>query len=144
MLARDVDAWAVRSAGSGTGPVFFDRGIVDVLGYLLLLGIEPPGHLLRACKVCRYAPKVFIAPPWPAIYANDVERGQPLAEAVATHAAMVEACRRCGHELVELLRGRGRACRLRPRDDRGSLVDLGSTRRAGDAWLPDHLDRSTR
>ena len=107
MLSRDLAAWQAQADAAGTpaDPIFFDRGVVDVLGYLMLLGLEPPAHLLRACERCRYAPRVFIAPPWPEIFVRDAERRQDLDEAVRTHAAMVEAYRRCGYELVELPRG---------------------------------------
>jgi len=49
-----------------------------------------------------YASKVFIAPPWPAIFEQDAERKQTLVEAEATYHAMVEAYAGFGYELVSL------------------------------------------
>jgi predicted ATPase len=100
MLARDLAAW--RTAQERDGPVVFDRGVVDIAGYLTLIGRPVPDHLLRAIDTCRYAPTVFIAPPWPEIYGTDTERKQDWAEAVATHDAMVETYTRHGYTLIPL------------------------------------------
>ena len=67
-------------------PVIFDRGIPDVIGYLRLCGLPVPATVLKAAEQRRYARRVFIAPPWPAIFEQDAERKQTLAEAEAIHA----------------------------------------------------------
>ncbi|MDG4781755.1 AAA family ATPase [Micromonospora sp. WMMD961] len=98
-------SWEIRSyrqASQHTGPVFFDRGIPDVLGYYLLLGWPVPDHVAAAARRFRYHRRVFIAPPWPAIYANDSERHQDFAEAVRTHDAMATAYTQLGYELSAL------------------------------------------
>lgn len=99
--------WELRSYGlarARRGPVFFDRGMPDCLGYLRLMGIAAPAHLMRACRQFRYARRVFIAPPWPAIFHQDGERKQDLAEAVRTYDAMVATYRELDYALVELPR----------------------------------------
>jgi len=98
-------AWEMRSyreAVSASGPIIFDRGIPDVIGYLRLCGLPVPASVLRAAEQRRYANRVFIAPPWPAIFKQDTERKQTLAEAEATYRAMVEAYSSLGYELVML------------------------------------------
>jgi predicted ATPase len=100
MLAHDMRSYDELAAAAG--PVFFDRGIPDVLGYLTLCGLPVPAHVLRACTQLRYATTVFIAPPWREIYANDGERRQDWNEAVRTHAAMVQAYGNLGYRLREL------------------------------------------
>ena len=98
-------AWEMRSyreAVSAPGPIIFDRGIPDVIGYLRLCGLPVPEPVLRAAELRRYASKVFIAPPWPAIFEQDAERKQTLAEAEATYHAMVDAYSGLGYELVPL------------------------------------------
>ena len=47
---------------------------------------------------------MFLAPPWPEIYATDTERKQTLDEAVKTYGLMVEAYEDCGYEVVEVPR----------------------------------------
>jgi len=100
MLARDLAAW--RTAREAGRPVVLDRGLVDIAGYLTLIGQEVPNHVRRAVETCRYAPAVFIAPPWREIYGTDEERRQDWAEAVATHDAMVAAYTGAGYALVPL------------------------------------------
>src|SRR3546814_16105169 len=86
-------SWGWRSyamAGALSGPVFFDRGVPDVMGYLRLCGLPVPPHVAKAVDVFRYDRRVFVAPSWPEIYAQDTERRQDFAEAERTCAAMVE------------------------------------------------------
>ncbi len=97
--------WELRSlrlAREHAGTVFFDRGIPDVIGYLRLTKRPVPTHMETAARRFRYHRTVFIAPPWPEIFAPDAERRQTPAEAAATHDAMVETYRGLGYELVAL------------------------------------------
>jgi predicted ATPase len=66
-------------------PVFLDRGLPDVVGYLRRAGRPVPGRLLASASL--YAPVVFFAPPWARIYVNDAERPQSFDEAqtLGTH-----------------------------------------------------------
>lgn len=98
-------SWELRSyrmAEAMRGPVFFDRGVTDLLGYLTLIGRPAPAHIARAAERFRYNRRVFVAPPWPQIYAQDAERKQTLEEAVRTYEALVAAYAACGYELVSL------------------------------------------
>ncbi|WP_107312277.1 AAA family ATPase [Burkholderia metallica] len=100
-------SWEMRSyelARHAGGPVFFDRGVPDVIGYLRLTGLPVPAHAQAAARRFRYHPRVFIAPPWPDIYTQDTERRQDFAEALRTYDAMVECYTTYGYRLVELPR----------------------------------------
>ncbi|WP_175951047.1 AAA family ATPase [Burkholderia sp. BCC0405] len=100
-------SWEMRSydlARRARGPVFFDRGVPDVVGYLRLAGLPVPAHAQAAARRFRYHPRVFIAPPWPDIYMQDTERRQDFAEAVRTYDAMVECYTTYGYRLIELPR----------------------------------------
>lgn len=106
-FAEQMLGWEMRShhlAARENGPVFFDRGVLDVIGYLRLTGLPVPAHTLRAGKHFRYNRRVFIAPPWPEIFHQDAERRQDLAEAARTFAAMVSVYTEFGYELIELPR----------------------------------------
>lgn len=63
---------------------FSDRGIPDTLTYARLIGMADEDFIRRACDQYRYAPQVFIAPPWKEIYETDTERKQDFAEAERT------------------------------------------------------------
>ncbi|WP_353612587.1 AAA family ATPase [Methylobacterium sp. AMS5] len=97
--------WEMRShheAANAPGPIIFDRGIPAVIGNLRLCGLPVPAQALRAAEQRRYARKVFIAPHWPAIFEQDAERRQTIAEAENTYHAMVNAYSGLGYELVPL------------------------------------------
>lgn len=98
-------AWEMRSfreALGEPGPVVFDRAIPDVIGYLRICGLPVPPPLQRAAEQRRYADKVFIAPPWPAIFRQDTERKQTIAEAETTYHAMIDAYTALGYQLIVL------------------------------------------
>jgi len=106
-FAEAMLGWELRSYRMGqrhAGPVLFDRGVPDVIGYLRLCELPVPEHLLRAAATFRYRQQVFIAPPWPEIYRQDAERKQSLDEAERTFDAVAQAYRDCGYALVELPR----------------------------------------
>ncbi|MBO4161196.1 AAA family ATPase [Micromonospora antibiotica] len=105
LFAEVMLSWEIRSyrqASQHPGPVFFDRGIPDLVGYHLLLGQPVPAHVTAAAQLFRYHQRVFIAPPWPQIYTTDSERHQDFAEAVRTHDAMVAAYTQHGYKLSTL------------------------------------------
>ncbi|MBC7669955.1 MAG: AAA family ATPase [Gemmatimonadaceae bacterium] len=100
MLVMDSRAHAVVELLSG--PVFFDRGVPDIVGYLRLCGLPIPEDLAAAALTLHYEPLVFIAPPWPEVFTNDAERRQDFAEAVRTHAMMAQVYTELGYTLVDL------------------------------------------
>ncbi|WP_220474159.1 AAA family ATPase [Aurantiacibacter xanthus] len=100
MLVHDLHAYAQGQMREGV--LFFDRGIPDIIGYRRLCGLPIPDRLVHEAERRRYNRHVFIAPPWAEIYANDAERKQDWAEAVATHDAMVRVYEELGYVLVPL------------------------------------------
>lgn len=100
MLCWDLRSY--REAHSFAGPIVFDRGIPDVIGYLKLCGLSVPPHLWRAARQFRYNRHVFIADHWPAIYRQDAERRQSPEEAIATCDMMRSVYADLGYELVPL------------------------------------------
>jgi len=99
--------WEMRSyhlAEQCSGPVFLDRGVPDVLGYLRLVGLPVPDHVHKAAAEFRYHPTVFIAPPWKEIFHQDVERKQDFEEAQRTYEALFATYRELGYELLEIPR----------------------------------------
>lgn len=108
LFAELMLSWELRSHGAArdrAGPVIFDRGVPDVLGYLRLCGLPVPPHAEAAARRFRYRRQVFVAPPWREIFGQDAERRQDFAEAVRTCHAIAGAYRDFGYELSELPRG---------------------------------------
>lgn len=102
MLAWDLRSY--RQAEHTTGPVLFDRGLPDLIGYLRLTGLPVPAHVHEAARRFRYRTRVLIAPPWKRIYRRDAQRRQSFAEAESTYRHMAAAYTDCGYELVHLPR----------------------------------------
>ena len=97
--------WELRSyheALASDAPVLMDRGIPDVVGYLTLCGLPVPAHIESAAKIHPYNERVFLAPYWGAIFAQDAERKQDRQEAEATGRVMAETYTRLGYQIVEL------------------------------------------
>lgn len=84
------------------GPVFFDRSPVDQLAGLERLGLPVPATVAGAVARCRYNSIVFVAPPWPEIFAADPQRRHGLAEALAEYGPLRAAYERLGYRLVDL------------------------------------------
>ncbi|MBU2959859.1 AAA family ATPase [Citreicella sp. C3M06] len=102
MLERDLRAY--EDAQALSGPVIFDRGIPDIMGYLTLRGLPLPPHVTAAAKAARYNRRAFLAPFWDEIFTQDSERKQTRAEAEATCAVMRETYTSLGYQITELPR----------------------------------------
>ncbi|OKO74271.1 AAA family ATPase [Bradyrhizobium sp. AS23.2] len=77
--------------------VFFDRGLIDAAAALEHLTGEPVVQSLG--QVYRYNKRVFLAPPWPEIYALDQERRHGLAEAVVEYDRLIRAYSSLGYDI---------------------------------------------
>jgi predicted ATPase len=99
MLERSISSF--RELTPASQITFCDRGIPDALCYLQLIGHDD-SEAVTASMTYRYAQKVFLAPPWRAIYATDSERKQSFEEAVRTCNLMIMVYEECGYEIVEL------------------------------------------
>ena len=64
------------------GPVFFDRGIPDLIGYFELFGLDASDAAAAAAEH-RYHDLVFVLPSWPEIYVTDSERRMTFEAAAA-------------------------------------------------------------
>ena len=105
LFAELMLAWDIRSyhlAEEHQSPVFFDRGIPDVLGYLRLSNLPVPEHMNKAAALFPYSRTVFIAPPWKEIFRQDRERKQDFDEAQRTYDALVCVYHALSYNLVEL------------------------------------------
>lgn len=89
-------------AAASPGRAFFDRSPVDQLAGLERLGLPVPASVSGAATRCRYNPVVFVAPPWPEIFATDAERRHGLEAAIDEYGPLLATYERVGYRLVEL------------------------------------------
>ncbi len=98
MLSRMLDAY--RQSESLLGPILFDRGIPDILGYAALFGFELPCE--NAAHLYRYNPRAFMAPAWEQIYCTDEERVLRFSEAREFGNELRAIYKRLGYILIDL------------------------------------------
>jgi predicted ATPase len=96
-------AYFYNSVTPGEGCVLFDRSIVDAVSAFARLGLETPAHARNAAERYRYAPTVFLLPPWEALFHSDAERQHGFDSAVAEYEALAQAYPAHGYavEIVE-------------------------------------------
>lgn len=87
-----------KHVASETGWVFFDRGLVDAAVALQ----HATGRSIHdtLAPFDRYHTRVFLAPPWPEIYATDESRRHDLAEAIKEYDRLVSAFRELDYETI--------------------------------------------
>ncbi len=95
MAKADFDA-----AHALSGPVFFDRGLIDAAVALEHLDGEPVLNGLD--PLYRYAPQVFLAPPWPDLFASDTERRHGIDAAIAEYDRLAVAYPALAYDVVVL------------------------------------------
>ena len=94
-VERDIAIFDTLAAE--TRRVFFDRGILDSYG---ANGALPSPRIMEAVRTRRYNARVFVFPPWRAIYATDTERRQDWREAEATFGIIRARLPTLGYEPV--------------------------------------------
>lgn len=100
MLRQDLARYHQYS--TSPTPVFFDRAIPDIVGYLRLEGLPVPEAMMQAAMTLRYANPVFLFPPWHEIFTQDAERKQTAEIAEQTHQAMAEIYSELGYNLIDV------------------------------------------
>lgn len=86
----------------GNTVAFADRGIPDQLAFARYRGFGSPKALIESSQRYRYAPHVFVTPPWPEIYTNDTIRSETFEEALRIHEFIVETYIGLNYRVVEL------------------------------------------
>ncbi|RZK68236.1 MAG: ATPase [Pedobacter sp.] len=81
---------------------FFDRGILDSICYARMSEIKVSEEMDQLAEGLSYNKKVFILPPWQAIYRTDTERKQSWEEAKWTFDQMKATYIQYGYETIEV------------------------------------------
>ena len=107
-MERFIEHCVVRSlhfhtlAKAEDRPVFFDRCLVDAVSALDALGYPVPKGYRDAVDRCRYAPLVFVAPPWEELFQSDGERRHAFSAAVEEYERLLDTFPTHGYQPVIL------------------------------------------
>ena len=99
MLSRATADFEARSAADS--PVFFDRGIPDLIGYARLFGLDTHAAT-RAAQTYRYNAIVFTLPSWRGIYSTDRDRRMTFEQAEAFGRIVHEIYVDLGYSVLEV------------------------------------------
>ena len=100
VLRMDIENFVHHAARPG--PVFFERGVLDALCLLDRVAPLNESELRTWLSKYQYFSKVFVLPPWKAIYVSDAERDHTFEHAESVNTITQEWYRRCGYEVVEV------------------------------------------
>jgi predicted ATPase len=102
VLRMDIENF-VRHAAT-PGHIFFDRSVLDALCLLDHVAPLNENELRVWVSSYQYCSRVFLLPPWSAIYANDAERDHTFEHAESVDGITQEWYRRCRYQLIEVPR----------------------------------------
>lgn len=85
-------------------PVFYDRGLPDVLAYMDFFGQTYGADFLEVCRTHRYD-KVFLMPPWEEIFHADGGRFETYQQALALHESLIVRYTAFEYDLLEVPKG---------------------------------------
>lgn len=80
---------------------FFDRGLVDEIGFRRYYKKEISRKLISDCNKYRYD-SVFFFPPWEEIYINDQERKEPFSQALEMSRHIFDGYKEFGYSPIEV------------------------------------------
>jgi len=81
---------------------FADRGIPDQLAFARYHGFGAPKILSECTSKYRYAPYVFVTPPWEEIFENDLIRTESFEESVRIHQIVLDTYADLNYQVIEL------------------------------------------
>jgi len=81
---------------------FFDRGIPDVVAYMVRDELELPDKYVHALSEYNYNEIIFLTPPWKEIFVNDNERKENFDEACDIHEYIKSTYTNLGYKIVEI------------------------------------------
>ena len=99
-LRMDIENFVHHAATPGH--VFFDRSVLDALCGLDRVTPLNESELHMWLATYQYCSKVFVLPPWKAIYTNDAERDHTFEHAEWVNSITQEWYRRCRYQLIEV------------------------------------------
>lgn len=102
MIEKSIEDYLSHSTAEQV--TFFDRGILDAITHTRINEFSLPDAACSQAQQYRYNKMVFMAPPWPEIYATDSERKQTFEESMLVYRINTEVYQEHGYDIVEIPR----------------------------------------
>ena len=102
ILRRDIEKYF--SPPHASSWVFFDRGAIEAIGMVHEAAPLSAAQLSAMLAAYPFYSRVFILPPWEAIFTADAERDQSFTDAIGVHARIEQWYGSCGYMLHEVPR----------------------------------------
>jgi len=103
--AVEMSVAAFDEVASHRGPVFFDRSFIDAVSFAVHQTGELSPEFTQLVHRRRYAPTVFLVPPWPEIFTKDAERQTGYEDAVAEYERLLVSFELFGYTAVVVPKG---------------------------------------
>jgi predicted ATPase len=81
---------------------FADRGLPDQIAYSWYKNKQPSSFIEELVSSNKYAPIVFMTPPWENIYTKDEIRKENFKEACQIHNHIIQAYLKYGYQIIDL------------------------------------------
>lgn len=91
----------IEAQNSDEPVVFFDRGLPDIVAYLDYIKSDYGQEFITVCEFYKYD-KIFILPPWKAIYKTDNERYESFDQLLEIHEFLKKWYSKFGYEIIEV------------------------------------------
>jgi len=103
--AIEMSVAAFDEVASHHAPVFFDRSFIDAVSFITHRMGKLSPDLTQLVQQKRYAPTVFLVPPWPEIFVTDAERKTSYEDAVAEYERLLVSFELFGYTSVIVPKG---------------------------------------
>ena len=90
-----------EKAKSTKGPVYWDRGLPDLIAYAIRFGVDPT-EFEEVARRFSFNKAVFIFPPWKKIFVNDNERRLSFDMSLQFHELVADTYSRLNFNLIEV------------------------------------------
>jgi predicted ATPase len=81
---------------------FSDRGLPDQIAYSCYKNMIPSAFIQELVRANRYAPFVFVTPPWEEIFLQDEIRKENFEDALEIHDQILNAYLKCNYKIINL------------------------------------------
>ena|SRR3989344_3767566 len=100
-MMRNLSIQGFEDSSLAVGPIFFDRGMPDLVHYAFRFNVDPKEFEIASRKYL-YNQNVFVFSPWKEIFVNDNERRMTFEQTLEFHDLLMKTYRSLGYNLIQV------------------------------------------